>query len=53
MKAAYEPRRKSSKSLEGYCKDGANGTAFLSGDVRPGYMNGPKEGEKDASFGVE
>jgi hypothetical protein len=51
MRAAYELRREYSKCLEGHCKDGANDTAFLSGDVRPGYTNGPKEGEKDASFG--
>ena len=53
MRAAYELRRESSEFPEEHYKGGANDTAFLSGDVRPGYMNGLKEGEKDASFGVE
>jgi hypothetical protein len=53
MKAAYELRREFSESLEGHYKGGANDTGFSSGDARAGYMNGLKEGEKDASFGVE
>jgi hypothetical protein len=51
MKAAYELRREFSESPEGHYKGGANDTEFSSGDARPGYMNGPKEGEKGASFG--
>jgi hypothetical protein len=53
MKAAYELRREFSEFPGGHYKGGANDAVFLSGDVHPGSMNGPKEGEKDASFGVE
>jgi hypothetical protein len=53
MRVAYEPLQGFSASPEGHYKGGVNDKEFSSGDAHPGYMNGPKEGEKDASFGVE
>ena len=53
MRVAYEPLQGFSASPEEHYKGGVNDTGFSSNDVRLGYMNGPKEGEKGASFGVE